>query len=1014
MDGLPPPANNSPSRKSQDLLTPTSTPSGGVQQSTGQRYTPDLSSPIPHTPIGSRAASVQQGVRPQLNTYGQIQQLSDQYLEHHAQATAITNELNLANSAPTIRNLLENPEKALKTSSFMILWVPDDGSDPVRVIPPGDKMQQQKELAAELRKTLDEQLTKLESIYIPSKIQNLQGQQKREVILRDHAASELIKMGGSLPPAPTPNNVSIFGASRINTPIAPPVKVTPETGQPKPVPSPHSQPTTVPDPTPARHNGKFMLQMQPPKLPEAPASLQHPTFTPPARVGLEDEFDDGKQSGLLTGRPSIIPDLKSYQPLTSGQDDSFPPLPPEGMLRPHKDPWTVAKRQEVTETPSLVPSLANVSYSVLGPGGDGIHTDLYRHQNDTPRSNLASVNAGNSTLKFGDTGINGAFKKQVTLPDDPSGIEALHHEMWNAFPTGYINAATPDQLKSVKGIKASVIYKPDAARGHTGTVIIDVFEPPYPNGNPNNKAMIYVVQPDGRSGMSAEEFKKEVAITAEDVVQTLHTYNTYARKEDLPVIPELRMCGFSSGQHLHTFVTKAEVGQCIEKGVRDALEYIQKTEPSTVHKVEFADGKGEVFAQQSKPLSDETLLDPFGVTPFVTPPPTSSAPLQSGSKKSVDNLFGMDAPFDGTQPFSSSSTGQIQEQDPTWANFGSIATPQASPSFPNPGQPQYNTPQPQIQTTPPFATPNPPTMLTAHLQNSPVPLAENVEANKNTYANQALNQVRGTAPLPDKLILKPGFNSRLHTVRKAQMARVLLNYHRAHCHGQVGKEAAHIPPQAIPLVEMGVLYSKSSRVELLEGKGSVNNAQDAKQRLQQLPMNPDLARAVAESVNGVSNKGNVLSVVMRDVERMESMRTAETFDITSLESFGMYDDSAKEELINLCIEYKDVLNAQGDLIGAESTANPEQKFTSKRERDKRSKTSIPTLTLVAGKQFIGEYTGSSVQKVHDLKATTHEATIHEVSAEDRRNALENSMSVYDDSLKELRKHLHLHNWFNAL
>ena len=979
MDGSKPPINNSPLGAPQKPVTPASPDSnGGIQPRTGQRFIPDSSS-IPQKPIGARPASAQQNVQPQLNIHGQTRKHSDAYLEHHAQATAIESELTLADSVPAIRHLLENPAEAKKSSRFIILWVPDDGSDAVRVIPPDEKMRMQKELAAELRKTLGNQLTRLESRFVPSKIQDLQVKCQEELVLRDHAAAELGKLGAPLPELPEPTNVTVFGASHISTPVAYPAEITPET-KPPTTTNPQEAEPTAPAGTPAKNNGQFMFQLTPP-VPSHESDLpQNTRISGIPEPTLEAEAEEGNQRELLTEKPVRSPFFSSSRSFDERVNERVnerlptPPsndftsaereivrasqtggqvrFPPDQVIRSSISPRSRPEESQPTPLsnafappPTPFSAQSGAAYSVLGIGRDGVHSDLYRSSGQPSSGAIASVNAGNEQLSVDGKGINRQFRKEMAARGDQTDYQRLHQSMWSHCVPDNYHVATPEDLQYAPGLKTSLIYRPSDARGRTGTVIINVFKEPYPNGNPANRAMIYVVPPDGNSGISDNDFKREVAQTAKDIVHTLHIYNRYTENHpELPTISDLRVCGFGSSQYRHPNVPEKVVGQCIDQGTRKAAEYIQTNDQYSlsVKNIEYANGSSGVFSHLNTSVLTEEPLDFFGSTPFVSVPPVPSPPLQNSrvaNRLSVDDLLQMDDPQRTSTP-----NHQLPEPDTSWSHFNEpppYPAPALSPventepvSNPPPVTGHYTRSFLEPLTPEPTATPAPQSYFSTALNNSPVPLASDVENKKNQYALWALAKARGPIPAPDEPRLTARLDSRLHTVRKAQIARVLLNFHRGRSTGTPGSDAAQIPNQALPLIEMGILCSKSSRPELLAGQSSTQNADTARMHLKSLNMGNDLARVLAETIHGtVSRKNNVLAMVMRDVERMESMRTVEQFDIASLESFQMYGEEGKQELIKLCIEYKDMLSSQGELSGAVSTTALESKYTSNRRTE---------------------------------------------------------------------------------
>ena len=982
--------NSTPPVYAPQVPSSAPSPNGDVIPHTGQRYTPDSPS-VPQKSIHSRTAEVQQDVQARVNRQSLINNLTNNYLKHHAQAVAIDGDLKLAKNIAAIKYFLANPVEAKKSSSLVVVWVPDDGSDSVRVIPPDTKMQQQEQLATELKQKLGDQLTKLESKFVPSKIKELRQQRFEQVVLRNHFAEKL-RAEDVTPTPPASTHVAVIGASHISTPIiATPSKVIPETGQAAAETAALTTPSAASSP---KLNGSFKLQLEPgtadqPSVTGLNSDLVEPLIS--IEDGEEEEESlisiggggDGEEEeddlyGLPTGEPVHRPDQSSYEPVNEtfwraplretgsikGADPSVKSDPDaiastSILPRPSKQHSTSLSNVSWNE-PSVNPTQPSVRYSILGAGQDSVHADLFRPAGHLETGGLASVNAGNDNLYFDDKGINGRFKEELNDWEDVSTHEAVHTRMWMNCRPGDYHVSEAQDLKYVPGLKASFMYRSPLSEKKSekkvGTVIIDVFKEPYPNGNPANKAMIYVVPPDGQRGLNEDEFKRLVKSTASNIVQTLHAYNTYAKSNDLPDIPDLRVCGFSSGKNRHPNVPKEVVGQCIENGIRRAVAHIQQVEPLSVRNIEFANGSGGAFqASSAVARPEKSVIEPFGAS------------------RSVEPAFGESLVDTSSSVWSSQvSTDQSLAQDKDWADFSQGYSAQSVNSVPGNTPPQVAKPSVLPSAVSP-QSPTAPSSQAEILQNPPETLVRALEHQKDSYAAKMLAQTRQPSASTSAFSLNSAFNSPVHTVRKAQMARVLLNFHRGCSAGKSDKEAALIPANALPLVELGVLCSRSSSSEILEGKGSRGNAHDARARLMSLSLSNELATELAEAVNGVSfYKKGALSSVMRDVERLETMRNVETFDVADLECYRQYGDEAKRELVKICMEYKDMLSAQEDIAAK-------------------------TLMIKEGSQEIGRYPGSG--------ATSKKASLKKLA---------DTNTVYGESLTELKRHSHLRQRFEQL
>ncbi|OED43760.1 hypothetical protein ACH42_09155 [Endozoicomonas sp. (ex Bugula neritina AB1)] len=897
----PPRINNPPTTKA--VPSHSEDPQSSLKQADKQPYiknAPKVNLPEP-VDLGTRTSSIQSDVQPQLNTHAKIKKYSDSYLEHNAQVVAIENEIDLANSVSEIKELLANPAKARKTSHFTILWVPDDdGGDTIRVIPPDEKLKQQEKLATELQQKLGEQLTKLESRYVPSKLQKLEDQKNQELILRNHAAEELNKLGASIPNPPAPTRVAVIGASSITTSVTTPA-TKPNTEMPSvksETPSTTVQPSTEPPAEiPAKRDGKFAVKFNPPPYDHSLPS--------------EQDFEQ---------------DIDYKEVLDSDMEaPNYPPPPPLIDLQ------TTASIQQPL---GILPKFMDVNIVVLGKGKDGVHSDLFMPAEELSFESMGSVNASDNNLYVGGGGINKQFEIEMNKRGDKTDYLSLHESMLSHCESDNFYIAEQHDLKHAPSLEASFIYRPSADREPTGTIIVNVFKPPYPNGNPANKAMIYIVPPDGRrSDMTEKKFKSEITQTAADIVGTMHQYNRYAKDNGLDVIESVRITGFSSDSYRHNDVTEESVGQSIDEGVKLSIKHFKKDPdaPFLIKTIEYANGSGNVFSHLTPSVPDEHFITPHG--------------------------FPASAPQD---PF---ATTNLPESDVDWADFAA--------HFP-PSDESVKDQKIEPSNTNIRLSKDPNIHLSKTLQRCSQELAKKIENNKESYVSSALNHADQKTTNKSNI----GYR-RLTKIRKAMMARTLMNFHRGHARDQSG-EVANIPEQALPFIEMAVLSSTPHESGgLLGGSSSVPGANAVKRFLKTLPVPDDIAKVLAETVNGVRtdlSKDNVLSMIMRDIERLEGMRGVDQFDIRNLECYNLYGRDGKHEVSLICIDYMKLLQDQYQLdVDMESPKSLQK----------------PIVILKEGSIEIGRYS-------RKFKPSANKSQ-------------EKSPAIYEESFKQLNKQSTLKN-----
>ncbi len=887
-----------------------------------QRYTPETPVSTPDTPIHERAVR-KQNYPAQLTLSGRIKQHSDAYLEHHSQIVTIDNELALANSVPDIRRLLENPAEAEADHPFTILWVPDDGGESVRVIPPGDHMVQQTELAEELKQNLHSQLNTLEAKYLPNKIRELNHKKEEEQILKEHAASELSKLGVDLPELPKPARVTVFGASSIKQSVITKASVVPKEIEHSNIAQRDTPPltTSVTETSKAIENhqsnvsstvdGSFQFKHIGAAEKEAPKP--HPTENVSQTTDTtSDQLADLKEEAY--GEKDY--EEKGYEKeARTAIDSSFERS--QNTPRIYSDVTHPPLQTSDISIPSQTASDSqNVSFEKIYPTGNTKFVPIFKPKGQSG-GNLATVNAGDPGLYVGGGGINRQFGND--LHDRSQHFQNFHQKLWNeCLPNNYL-WATSDDLNQVPGLEASLMYKPASVRGLTGTVFIDVFKEPWPNNNPGNKAMVYIVPPDGRAMVDADRFKSEVSRTAGDIVQTLHQYNLIAVKSDSqPVITDLRVCGFSSDSFKHAQVTKEEVGACIDDGIRKALKEIQNENSASSHlkKIEYATNKDihdpgkydSVFATANmSPVVAEKPLGNFDDLSFTADSLTHQVASNTNSlvdgsgTSSTDSYYStFETPSQiGTfSPPLRSSFKHLNSHKEKRMTFLENASPLTNPDWLT-APPKHRNKTVEIDALKACAF-------------EPTIMPEDHEANM----TKALDAMYGNPPPLDTLFSSGSAPyPRLYSVRKAQLARVLLNFHRKHSlHNNRLRE---IPDAALPAFELSVLCSSES--PSLSRAESLNLAK-------QYPIPKALNLAIFRARNqSFKPEDSIFATILKDVESLDGMRNRQNFNLAQLTSYSMYDLTAKQELKTICEEYSQLLSEQGELLyGKKSRENPSQ------------------------------------------------------------------------------------------
>ncbi len=149
--------------------------------------------------------------------------------------------------------------------------------------------------------------------------------------------------------------------------------------------------------------------------------------------------------------------------------------------------------------------------------------------------------------------------------------------------------------------------------------------------------------------------------------------------------------------------------------------------------------------------------------------------------------------------------------------------------------------------------------------------------------------------------------SKTSSVRKAQMARVLLNFYREQGH----PAAKAIPPGADYAFELAVLHAKPYDLKNASIERKREIALEIRSNLQRQKLPDEMAEMLANMVAEVDdNTPEFLQNLMHDVNYLEEMRHTDKFHVYMLKCYG---SKTEGKVFELCKEYAQLLSQQGDL-----------------------------------------------------------------------------------------------------
>ena len=147
-----------------------------------------------------------------------------------------------------------------------------------------------------------------------------------------------------------------------------------------------------------------------------------------------------------------------------------------------------------------------------------------------------------------------------------------------------------------------------------------------------------------------------------------------------------------------------------------------------------------------------------------------------------------------------------------------------------------------------------------------------------------------------------------HTSRKAILFRLLVNLLKSA--NEYNAELQSFDDAMISLVQLGILSTEVSEQDVLNartGKEAIQQCEDFLKNGERI--HPERAQQVAGIVTGTAHPDSLIAKVMRDVIRLEDMRSVQQFDINSLECFNgaWVPDLQKKSLKLFCEQWRALL-----------------------------------------------------------------------------------------------------------
>ncbi len=255
---------------------------------------------------------------------------------------------------------------------------------------------------------------------------------------------------------------------------------------------------------------------------------------------------------------------------------------------------------EALALPTLKPT-EGVSFPAVHLLGEGESkngfSDIYLQNGQQGRGNLVSLNAGDANLYLGGGTINSVFGDLLVGSSDSSknGFADYHQKIEALAPDqrGFI---VPDVSTGagIDGVKYSLCMP---GTNGLGSAFIHVFDDNHtPHGHPQNRAMLYMVPPNGQSAnyRSKKQFLADVRQSAANTFALVQEYNLRAKSQGLEPLEVLRTCRFSSGHYARAGTSGAEVARAIHEGYQQAAAQIVQGGGRVLLKgIEYEDGSAQ-------------------------------------------------------------------------------------------------------------------------------------------------------------------------------------------------------------------------------------------------------------------------------------------------------------------------------------------------------------------------------------------------------------------------------------
>ena len=863
-------SGNIPYTTSQPVTpsTPEKPNESGVNPLEGQRYTPESESTPAAVSIHMRSPSVQEGVLPKVNREKTINKLQSGYKTHYAQAEAKRDQLDLAQSLREIRLYLDNPALAKVCTSYSIMWIPDEG-EPVSVIPPGKELDDRTK-ANEIKGMLHGQLDKLDQKFTVSKLQQLQEEVEEQESLMNVAARQLEDMGASLPKLPPRERIVLLGGtSGKGTQPSPPTPLT-ETGQHT---TPPTKPTPVTPPDIPEETkpllGQFELRL---KKPEA-TELFQPLGNEQDEDDLWETFEDRSYD---THPPKREKSDEASKPLLSLDDESddvlddvfYPTRTTERTQHePRQEPSPhIARPRPKPSNPvpnSIEPLTTRTSTATpyetihLPAGIDGRHSDIFKPHNSLEDNLIASVNSGNPTLGFADEEQPVGFPPGIS---DRFNSELKHRGDTSKYDPFHSRMLSNGQLNRLyEATQEDLQNSPELA--YASALKSDI------NGKGKHAGTVIIDVFDSDYPQQNETNQAMIYVVPPDGADYDDPQQYLADCEE-------------TAKSLVWTLNRFNINLSED---HQAEQRLGQQPITTLRTCAFGTGSSRHPGVSASEVAGRIAR---GINAQIETINRSQDPLTITTVEFED---GASAVFSG-----SSTPLELSTE---------ILTPTIAP------------PPPQ-EPLPPPPPPTPPSKVASQLMECPPQVGTTLDANMGALAKEALRITHPKAVFEQKA--NPGslYAGPLHSARKAMLARAITNFHRKHSQDTAAgnRDASYIPDGAVPAIELGVLSTKPSPHAVMNKNGRMGQYRGPQDFLIKKQVPEETAKAIAKATTGYQSDSNLLDLVLRDVELIESMRASPGFDISKLKTYELYPgDDAHAELGELCREYYGMLLKQGDL-----------------------------------------------------------------------------------------------------